>query len=68
MAVTCGGKLQGAAENWDGSIHLVDSLIPMPRCAVAAMSLPVLVAMDLIGLIPDVETEVQGIGIKESTK
>lgn len=61
MAVTCGGKLQGAAENWDGSIHLVDSLIPMPRCAVAAMSLPVLVAMDLIGLIPDVETEVQGL-------
>ena len=51
FAVTCGGTLSRLAEEWQASLSLVDPAIPMPRCAVGAMSVPLLRALDSMGLI-----------------
>ena len=57
-AVTCGGRLARWAGEWSAVLHHVDSTIPMPRCAVGAMSIPLLVALDLIGLINDMDEQI----------
>ena len=57
-AVTCGGTLARWAGEWSAVLHHVDSTIPMPRCAVGAMSIPLLVALDLIGLINGMDEQI----------
>ena len=57
-AVTCGGTLARLTEEWSAVLHQVDSTIPMPRCAVGAMSIPLLIALDLIGLITGVDEQI----------
>ncbi len=57
-AVSCGGTLARLVGEWNGAFHQVDSAIPMPRCAVGAMSIPLLVAFDRIGLIRGVHEQI----------
>lgn len=57
VAVTCGGLLGELAEQWDSSLHLVDSSIPMPRCAVGAVSVPLLMVLQSIGLLSGIDSE-----------
>ena len=57
-AVTCGGTLARLTEEWSAVLHQVASTIPMPRCAVGAMSIPLLVALDLMGLISGVDEQI----------
>ncbi|MEC8923661.1 MAG: bifunctional phosphoglucose/phosphomannose isomerase [Actinomycetota bacterium] len=58
VAVTCGGSLAEMARQWKASLHLVDSTIPMPRCAVGAISVPLLMALESIGLLSGIETDI----------
>jgi len=58
FAVTCGGTLARLTGEWSAVLHHVDSTIPMPRCAVGAMSIPLLVALDLIGVINGVDEQI----------
>lgn len=57
-AVSCGGTLARLIGEWGGSFHQVDSTIPMPRCAVGAMSIPLLIAFDRIGLVRGVQEQI----------
>ena len=57
-AVTCGGTLARLTGEWSAILHHVDSTIPMPRCAVGAMSIPMLVALQLIGLINGMDEQI----------
>ena len=57
VAVTCGGLLGELAGQWDSSLHLVDSSIPMPRCAVGAVSVPLLMVLQSIGLLSGIDSE-----------
>ena len=59
FAVTCGGTLGRLAEDWGASLSLVDSTIPMPRCAVGAMAVPLFGALHSIGLIENLEAEIE---------
>jgi glucose/mannose-6-phosphate isomerase len=59
FVVTCGGTLEGLAEDWGASFSLVDSTIPMPRCAVGAMSVPLFGALSSIGLLEHLEAEIE---------
>jgi len=59
VAVTCGGLLGDLAGQWNSSLHLVDSSIPMPRCAVGAVSVPLLMGLQSIGLLSGVESELR---------
>jgi glucose/mannose-6-phosphate isomerase len=59
VAVTCGGLLGELAGQWDSSLHLVDSSIPMPRCAVGAVSVPLLMALQSIGLLSGIDSELR---------
>ena len=58
-AVTCGGTLARLVAEWSEVLCQVDSAIPMPRCAVGAMSIPLLVAFDRIGLITGVDKQIE---------
>ena len=49
VAVTTGGSLAGMAEEWGAPCLLVDSDLPMPRAAFAAMAVPVLVYLEELG-------------------
>ena len=61
FAATCGGTLSRLAEEWQASLSLVDSTIPMPRCAVGAMSVPLLKALDSMGLIEGLEDDFEDV-------
>ncbi len=58
VAVTCGGLLGELVGQWNSSLHLVDATIPMPRCAVGAVSVPLLMILQSIGLLSGVELEI----------
>ena len=58
-AVSCGGTLARLVEEWSGIFHQVDPAIPMPRCAVGAMSIPLLYAFNHMGLISGVEEQIE---------
>ena len=60
VAVTGGGSLGDMARQWKSSLHLVDRNIPMPRCAVGALSVPLLIVLESIGLVPDIGFEIRG--------
>ena len=60
FAVTCGGTLRRLAEEWRATVSLVDSAIPMPRCAVGAMSVPLLRALGSLGLVEGLEEDFEG--------
>jgi len=57
-SVTCGGTLSHMSREWGAVVHHVDSRIPMPRCAVGAMSIPLLLGLDLMGLLNEMEEQI----------
>jgi glucose/mannose-6-phosphate isomerase len=50
VAVTCGGELGRLASAWGAPIIDVPARFPQPRTAVAAMSIPLLVVLEDLGL------------------
>ena len=61
LAVTCGGTLSRLAEEWQASLSLVDAAIPMPRCAVGAMSVPLLRALNSMRLLEGLEADLEDV-------
>lgn len=49
VVVTTGGSLAEMAEEWGAPCLLVDSALPMPRAAFAAMAVPVLAYLEELG-------------------
>lgn len=51
VAVTTGGRLGALAREWGAPVVPVDASIPMPRAAIAAVSVPPLLVMERLGLL-----------------
>jgi len=52
LAVTAGGQLGELAASWGAPTAALPSGVPMPRAALGAMAIPVLVAFEKMGLFP----------------
>lgn len=52
LVVTGGGALAGRARRWGAAVAPVPDGLPAPRAAVGAMTVPVLVALERMGLFP----------------
>ncbi len=52
VAVSSGGNLKKLASDWDISHIELPSSIPQPRAAIGAMTVPVLLILEQVGLIP----------------
>jgi glucose/mannose-6-phosphate isomerase len=52
VAITSGGELGALAGSWGAPLVLIPGNLPQPRAAVGAMSIPMLVALERIGLLP----------------
>ena len=59
LVVTAGGALGEAAVRWGWPVLPVDGSLPMPRTALAAVSVPILWVLDRMGLLTDVEGELR---------
>lgn len=55
---TAGGRLAELADGWGAPCVLLDASIPMPRAAVAEVSIPVAVLLERLGLLNDVSAQV----------
>ncbi len=51
VAVTSGGRLASLAREWGAPVVPIDASIPMPRAAIAAVSVPPLLVMERLGLL-----------------
>ncbi len=60
VAVTGGGQLARLAGEHGAPVIPVPPSIPQPRAAIGAMSVPLLVVSDRIGLLPDAADQVAG--------
>jgi glucose/mannose-6-phosphate isomerase len=58
VVLAAGGELQRLAGEWGASFVPVDGTIPMPRAALGAVSVPLLVALDRLGLAPRLGSQV----------
>lgn len=52
LVVATGGQLVDQAEEWGAAVAHVPATFPAPRTAVGAMTVPVLVALERMGLFP----------------
>ena len=52
VAVSTGGQLADQVDDWGGVNLSIEADIPMPRAAVGALTVPVLVALEAVGLFP----------------
>jgi glucose/mannose-6-phosphate isomerase len=56
VVVASGGELVRLAREIGAPVVPVDSSIPMPRAGIAAVTAPLLVVLDRLGLVPDTST------------
>ena len=52
LVVTSGGELARLAPGWDAAVAPVPATFPAPRTAVGAMAVPVLIALERMGVFP----------------
>jgi len=58
VTVSAGGELERLGSEW-GAAHVpVDASIPMPRAGIGAVSVPLLVVLDELGLIPSCDASI----------
>jgi glucose/mannose-6-phosphate isomerase len=55
VAVSSGGELAALAGEWDAPHIAVPTSIPQPRAAIGALSIPLLVVLESVGLFPGAE-------------
>lgn len=58
VVVSAGGELSRLAGEWDVPMIGVDDTIPMPRAAIGAVSIPLLVVLERVGLIDGVTAQI----------
>lgn len=61
VAVATGGDLSALAGDVGGTVVGVDGSIPMPRSGVGAVAVPVLLALDRLGLVRGVDGELDAV-------
>lgn len=58
VVLAAGGELERLAGEWGASFVPVDGTIPMPRAALGAVSVPLLVALERLGLAEGLDAQV----------
>lgn len=58
VVVAGGGQLAEVAEEWDAPVIGVDPTIPMPRAGIGAVSAPLLVVLERLGLLEGASAQV----------
>lgn len=59
VVVAAGGHLARLAQEWGAPVIPVDDSIPMPRAGIGAVSVPLLVVLERMGLLEDAGVQVQ---------
>jgi len=59
VVVTAGGELGRLAHEWGAPVVPVDASIPMPRAGLGAMSVPLLVVLERLGLFDSAGAQIQ---------
>jgi glucose/mannose-6-phosphate isomerase len=59
VVVAAGGELVGLANDWGSAVLPVDPTIPMPRAGIGAVSAPLLVALDRLGLASGLDAQLR---------
>ncbi len=59
VVVAAGGELERLAVEWDVPLMPVDPSIPMPRAGIGAVAVPLLVALERIGLVAGMSAQIE---------
>lgn len=58
VVVAAGGELARLAGEWGVPLFAVDASIPMPRAGIGAVTVPLLVALERLGLVPGLSEQI----------
>lgn len=60
VVIAAGGELADLAGEWGAPVLPIDASIPMPRAGIGAVSVPALVALERMGLLEGIDSEIDG--------